>query len=244
MAAVILFDIDGTLVTTAGGARQALLDAVTAQLGDPSGFDFSFGGMTDRGIMRRGLRHRGLAGDDPGVDHAAVEARIDALIADYLPRLERLLATTPVHRLLPGAGELARAAATWSGVAAGLGTGNVRHGATLKLRPFGLHEVLPFGGFGCDAELRADLIAAGHRRGAARLGVPLEQARLVIVGDTPLDVQAARANGGVTLAVATGSSSRAELQASGAEVVVDRLDEPHVRAALAELAGVRAAISS
>ncbi len=233
MATVVLFDIDGTLVTTAGGARQALLDAVAARFGDPGGFDFSFGGMTDRGIMRRGLRQRGVDVDDPRID-----GLIDELIADYLPRLERLLASAAVHRLLPGAGELARAAAGWRGVAAGLGTGNVREGATLKLRPFGLHEVLPFGGFGCDAEDRAALIAAGHRRGAERLGVPVAEARLVIVGDTPLDVAAARANGGFTLAVATGASSRAELVACGAEAVVDRLDEPHVLAALASLAGV------
>lgn len=234
MATVVLFDIDGTLVTTAGGARQALLDAVSAQFGDAAGFDFSFGGMTDRGIFRKGMRQRGMDVDDPRMD-----AQIDALIADYLPRLERLLAAASVHRLLPGAGELARAAATWRGVAAGIGTGNVRAGAALKLRPFGLNEVLTFGGFGCDAEQRAELIAAGHRRGAARLGVSVAEARLVIVGDTPLDVLAARANGGLTLAVATGGASRAELQASGAEVVVDQLDEAHVLAALAALADYR-----
>jgi len=86
MATVVLFDIDGTLVTTAGGARQALLDAISAQFGDSAGFDFSFGGMTDRGIFRKGLRQRGMDVDDPRMD-----AQIDALIADYLPRLERLL---------------------------------------------------------------------------------------------------------------------------------------------------------
>lgn len=228
MATVLLYDIDGTLVTTAGGARRALLDAVAERFGDAEGFDFSFGGMTDRGIFRRGLQRRGVAVDD---------ALIDGLIAAYLPRLAEALAAAPVHRLLPGAEALVRASATWPGVANGLGTGNVEVGARLKLRPFGIDHLLPFGGFGCDAEERAELIAAGHRRGAARLGVPVAAARLVVVGDTPHDVAAARANGGVTLAVATGGASRAELEATGAEVVVDSLAGPDVAAALRWLCG-------
>lgn len=226
MATVLLYDIDGTLVTTDGGARQALLDTIIAHYGDDAGFDFGFGGMTDRGIFRRGLEQRGVPVE---------EELLDRLIADYLPRLESVLARATVHRLLPGALEMVRASVGWSGVAAGLGTGNVEAGARMKLRPFAVDALLPFGGFGCDAELRAELIAAGHRRGAERLGLPVEQTRLVVVGDTVHDIEAARANGGVTLAVATGRTSHEALVAGGAEVVVHRLDDVGALAALARL---------
>lgn len=216
MTTVLLYDIDGTLVTTAGGARDALLATIRERYGDDEGFDFGFGGMTDRGIFRKGLLRRGEWVD---------EALIDALIEGYLPRLDAWLARAAVHALLPGAEAMVRASVGWSGVAAGLGTGNVEAGARMKLRPFAIDALLPFGGFGCDAELRSELIAAGHRRGAARLGLPVEATHLVVVGDTAHDIAAARANGGVTLAVATGKTPRAELVAAGAEVVVDQLDE-------------------
>ncbi len=248
MAVVLLFDIDGTLVTSGGVARQALVSGACQVLGDDApaaervraAFDFGYGGMTDRAIVRRGLRQLGVApsGESAGASErwAAGEAIIDAVLAAYLPRLRAALAGTPSPlRLLPGAADLVAFARGLPGVVVGLGTGNVREGARAKLDPFGLYEAMPFGGFGCDAEAREDLIGAGFRRGAERLGVPTRAAGLVIVGDTERDIDAARAHGGLTLGVATGSVDADALRRHGAEEVAERLDGPAVRAQLTAL---------
>ncbi len=248
MAVVILFDIDGTLVTSGGVARQALVGGACQVLGDVTlpnervrdAFDFGYGGMTDRAIVRLGL-HRLLAASTELPARAsdllaASEATIDAVLAAYLPRLRAALSATPSPlRLLPGAAELVAFARALPGVEVGLGTGNVREGARAKLDPFGLYDAMPFGGFGCDAEAREDLIGAGWRRGAERLGVPTAAAGLVIVGDTERDIDAARAHGGLTLGVATGSVDADTLRRHGAEEVTERLDGPAVGAQLTAL---------
>lgn len=225
---IVLFDIDGTLITTGGGARAALLRAVEARFGDPAAFStFSYGGMTDRGIFRRGLDLMGVP---------VTDALVDELIVAYLDGLEAALRAGPVWQLHPGAEALVRRVAALNHVAAGLGTGNVEAGARAKIAPFGLNSLLPFGGFGCDGEARDTLIATGARRGAERLGLPLADCDLVIIGDTPRDIASAHANGGRCVAVATGGASRAQLAAAGADALFDQLDEPGVFEAVLGLA--------
>jgi phosphoglycolate phosphatase-like HAD superfamily hydrolase len=124
--------------------------------------------------------------------------------------------------VLPGVLELLDALEGSRGVALGLGTGNIEAGARIKLTPARLSERFAFGGFGCDAEDRAELLEAGARRGAAALGAARARCRVVIIGDTPLDVAAAHAIGAECLAVATGNFDVDALQ--GAERVVERLD--------------------
>ncbi len=135
-------------------------------------------------------------------------------IAAYLAILaEELVAS----RAVVHAGiEAALDAAVIAGAAVGLGTGNVRAGARLKLARVGLHERFAFGGFGCDHEARDALLRVGAERGASALGAPLDACRVVVVGDTPKDVAAARAIGAECLAVATGSFSTDALAACGA----------------------------
>src|SRR5437870_5230474 len=79
------------------------------------------------------------------------------------------------------------------------------------------------GGFADDAEERATLIRVGAERGAKQLSTSLSKCRVVVIGDTPLDVAAARANGFESLAVATGPIARDELAKSGADAVVGDL---------------------
>ena len=207
---VVLFDIDGTLVRTGGAGRRALLQSVRDVYGHEGRFDFSFGGMTDMGIFRRGLQGAPVAGSD---------ASVQAVLERYLKLLAADLGDPADVEVLPGALDLVRFALTLPRVAVGLGTGNVERGARLKLRGHGFNELLLFGGFGCDHELRPELISAGHRRGMAQLGV--QEAGLVIVGDTEHDVTASAANGGLTLAVTTGTRSAEALK--GAEVVLSTL---------------------
>jgi phosphoglycolate phosphatase len=206
---VALFDIDGTLIVTGGTGRRSVNRAFQKLHGRADACDsFGFDGMTDRLIARTGLTAIGV--------EATPEA-IDAWLAEYLVALadEVARADGARFRLLPGM-QQAIAAALAAEMAVGLGTGNVREGARIKLERVGVHQHFRFGGFGCDAEARPEVIRLGAERGAAQLGVPLAECRVVVIGDTPRDVHAAESIGAECIAVATGSYSVEQLQASGA----------------------------
>lgn len=204
---VLLFDVDGTLITTGGGARAAIERAFAARFGREDGFDFPFDGMTDRAIVRRALER---------IEVDASEGEIDAFIAAYLERLGETLEAAADCHLHAGAERAVGEALAREGFAVGLGTGNVREGARLKLERVGFYHPFTFGGFGCDHEERAALIRVGAERGAARLGVPLAACRVVVIGDTPKDVAAARAIGAESIGVGTGSFAPRELLEVGA----------------------------
>jgi phosphoglycolate phosphatase-like HAD superfamily hydrolase len=217
MPRIILFDIDGTLIRSGGAGTRALeramevaleLDAVTA--------GFSFAGMTDRLIFRRMLEQLGY---EPS------EALIDRVLDHYPEILREEIARAEGYRVHPGMQEGLQALA-FSGrgdQAVGLGTGNVEAGARIKLERADLNRHFPFGGFGCDAEDRGELLRVGAERGAARLGRSLEECSVLVVGDTPLDVSAAHAIGARCLAVATGGASRDELVDAGADHLFDSM---------------------
>jgi phosphoglycolate phosphatase-like HAD superfamily hydrolase len=109
--------------------------------------------------------------------------------------------------------------------AVGLGTGNVREGARIKLSRAGLFERFSFGGFGCDAEDRAELLRIGAQRGAAQLSLPLSDCRVVVIGDTPKDIAAANAIGAECIAVGTGSFDVHALRSHGPRYVFAHLLE-------------------
>ncbi len=221
---ILLFDVDGTLITTGGAARHALEVALGVLTG-VAGYraEFSFGGMTDRAIMRAGLEQAGVAPDDAVIDRA---------IEGYLERLDAVLADAPRYVVHRGVEAALDAATALSHVAVGLGTGNVERGARIKLARVGLNPYFPFGGFGCDAESRPILIRRGAERGAQRLRLPLDRCRVVVVGDTDKDVQAARANGFESFAVATGGVGADVLAESEPDWLFDDLSAPGAREAL------------
>ena len=221
---VVLFDVDGTLITTGGTGRKALERAFERVHGRSDACEhFSFAGMTDRAIFREGLRAIGAEGAD---------REIDTLLESYLAHLAEEVARAPVYRVHDGIVAALDALAPLDHVALGLGTGNVEAGARTKLSRVGLNHYFAFGGYGCDAEPRAELIRAGALRGAERLGVSLDACRLVIVGDTPKDVTAAHANGGECVAVATGGVPIEALIEAGADVVYRDLTDSGALAAL------------
>ncbi len=213
---VLLFDIDGTLVTTGGAGRRAIERAFEVMHGRADACShLSFSGMTDRAIVREGLQ---------AIDVEVNEPRIDALIARYVECLREAVGQVPeekyrVHPGMRAAVEAGRAA----GMAVGLGTGNVREGARVKLERVGLFEHFAFGGFGDDHELRPELIRKGAERGLALLKVA--EARVVVIGDTPKDISAAQAIGAQSVAVATGGFTVAQLKASGATWAFETLDD-------------------
>jgi phosphoglycolate phosphatase len=224
--AAILFDVDGTLVRAGGAGRRAVVAALEGHGGsvDARVHQMQFDGMTDRLIVREALGFGGTPFS---------EAACDAILARYVVALERELEEAPGFRVLPGAAETLGALGA-RGTPFGLCTGNVAAGARLKLRraaldghfdwsPAGLH------GFAEDGEARDRLVAAALSRVRARLGREVRPAEVLIVGDTPRDVQAARAVGCAVLCVATGNFDAAALAASGPDAVAETLEDAVAR---------------
>src|SRR5262249_14151261 len=212
---ILLFDLDGTLLSAGGAGRRALERAFAAHCGTAVPLhDLRFNGMTDPGIVRVGLEQL----------RRAVEALLVApLLDDYVRLLPEELANGPGCEVFPGVTALLDALADADTVAVGLGTGNVRDGARLKLERAGLDAYFPFGGFGSDHEERAELLRIGVARGAGRLACRPEACRVVVIGDTPYDVAAARAIGASSLAVCTGGCAPDRMHAAGATWIVDDL---------------------
>jgi phosphoglycolate phosphatase-like HAD superfamily hydrolase len=216
---VLLFDIDGTLVLTGGSGRRAMISAFAKVHGSSDVFEgLSFGGLTDRALARHGLRALGRS-------TAETEAEIDHILETYLELLVAELERADGYRILPGVVRLLDLLVGRPDVAIGLGTGNVRRGAYAKLARGSLASRFAFGGFGCDAEDRTELIRAGAERGAAALAATRAECRVVVIGDTPKDVAAAKGIGAVCVGVGTGGFSASALVACGAEHAFDTLDD-------------------
>lgn len=225
LPSVLLFDIDGTLVTTGGAGRRAIERTFEAVYGRADACnEIQFGGMTDRAIVRAGLH---------AIDEAPTPEAIDAVLDAYVAILERELALVDSTRYRVHLGMVeAIDAGTRAGAAVGLGTGNIRAGARAKLERVGLFERFTFGGFGDDSEDRTELLRVAAERGAKELGIPLSACRVVVIGDTPRDVAAAHGIGARCVAVTTGGATAADLVASGADHVFDTLAAPGALSAL------------
>jgi len=217
---LLLFDIDGTLLLRAHVEhRHALADAVREVWGatDPGPAAVPAAGRTDGEIAREICLLGGVAAD-----------RIDAGADDFRAACARAYARRCPpdlrDRLAPHAVDVLSALAARPGVRLSLVTGNLEAVARLKLDRAGLGAFFPRGqgGFGSDAEDRAELPAIARRR-AGDDGIPYGRARTVIVGDTPNDIACAHADGVRCVAVTTGPYSADALGA--AEAVVDGLDE-------------------
>lgn len=217
---VLLFDIDGTLLSSGGAGRRAMERAFLEHTGRNDACEgFNFSGMTDRGIVRRGLTEIGREPDDATMN-AVMQGYLEAL-ADEIPKAKD-------YTVYPGVRQTLDQVAHQQGVALGLGTGNVRQGADLKLGHVALSHYFSFGGFGCDFEDRAELIRTGGERGLKALGVTALESRVVVIGDTPKDVLAAKANGYECLAVGTGRFKVDALREAGATWTFETLADERV----------------
>ncbi|MBU8900062.1 haloacid dehalogenase-like hydrolase [Corallococcus sp. M34] len=223
---VLLFDIDGTLVTTGGAGRRSMELAFEKLHGRRDACDsFSMSGMTDRAIVRKALSIIGAP-----VSEQAISAVVDSYVAHLSEEVHKV--DDSAFRVHPGMREAVHAARARAGFAVGLGTGNVRPGARVKLERVRIHDQFSFGGFGCDHEDRVELIRAGAMAGAAQFGVPFAECRVVIIGDTPKDVHAAKGIGAECIGVGTGNFSAAQLREAGAEWAFADFSEPAALSAL------------
>ena len=216
---VLLFDIDGTLLQSHGVGRRAVEHSLGARFGRP--FDTSsvtFSGKTDPQIFREILSDPSIAADLPEDLDVAVRQACEA----YTRRMHETWEAATVEAL-PGAVELVQELHA-SGSAMGLLTGNLEPMAYLKVQRIGLGHAFPFGAFGSDHEDRNTLPLVALERARQSLGRPLAAEELVLIGDTPRDIEAARAVGARSVGVATGRYGAGELEAAGATVVLDTLE--------------------
>ena len=222
---ILLFDIDGTLLTADGAGRRALSLAfhdVCGRSDAVEGIDFR--GMTDTLIIEHALGGgTGLTGN----------CNIQDIYSAYLRHLECELARRQSARAFPGVLSLLdRLRKQRKPLAVGLGTGNIEQAAYMKLGRVGLAEYFNFGGFGSDHRNRSELLRIGAARGAKLLGFALADCTVVVIGDTYHDVDAALAIGAQCIGVGTSGKTPSELRLRGASYAFDNLEDPLVMEAL------------
>lgn len=217
MARLLLFDIDKTLIVTTGAGREAMARAFADLYGIENAVDgISVDGRTDHAIFHEVIERHGLGDGDAPAVFRQVTGR-------YLAELPASLAGK-AGTVLPGVTALLEALHQTPAVA-GLATGNLRAGAQAKLSHFGLWERFAGGGFGDESPVRSDLVAAGLVELAAAAGVAPNPGDAIVIGDTPLDVEAAHAAGIRALGVATGRYSVEQLIAGGADWALEDLTD-------------------
>lgn len=224
---LVLFDVDGTLLNCGPQVRPlfaAALREVFGRTGDLDGY--SFAGKTDPRIVLDLMT-------GAGVEAGEVRRGLPRVRDAYLGRLEGGLRTEAMA-LLPGVEEALAGLAAAPGVVTGLLTGNWERGARIKLDRFGLNRHFPFGAFGDDGVQRHELPPVALERACAHAGRRFTARQTLIVGDSVEDVRCAQAHGVPCLAVATGWTPAAELEAAGADRVV--ADLPAARGVLEEWA--------
>jgi phosphoglycolate phosphatase len=217
---LVLFDIDGTILLTAGAGRRAVTRAVAEHfpLTDDA-LKVRFDGKTDPLIVMELLAASGHP--DP---------RDQFIIKDvcerYVDYLEEELTRTRDTTILPGDQALLDALEATPGVVLGLVTGNVARGARLKLSSGGIDpDRFVVGAYGSDSHHRPDLPPIAARRAEPFLGRIPSGSEVVIIGDTPADVTCGAGIGARPVAVATGSYQEAALRQAGAAAVFADLSD-------------------
>jgi phosphoglycolate phosphatase-like HAD superfamily hydrolase len=209
---LVLFDIDGTLVDTAGAGRLGLEASFRTVFGidDIAGAasGVRFDGKTDPTIIAEIARAAGL-------EDGEVEARYAELQGAFLIALrEQLALPNSRRRVLPGVRSLLDVLAARPDVFLGLVTGNIEEGARVKLDAFGLNRYFVDGGFSSDHPERGEIARIAHQKLSRRAGFRFPADRVMVIGDTEMDVACARANGFRAIAVASGGTTEDQLLAA------------------------------
>ena len=205
----VLWDIDGTLLTTGGAGAVAWQRAFEELYGVEANIDeHTRAGMTDPEITEI------IFAEVVGRDGTAAERA--AVVAKYLEYMPAAVAESTGYRVMPGIGEILPRLAE-AGIVQGIVTGNVEPAARIKLERGELDKYLSFGGFGSDDRDRVKVTERAIERGAGAAGAPLDLAATISVGDTPRDVSAGHGAGIRVVGVATGAYSVAEQEEAGAD---------------------------
>jgi phosphoglycolate phosphatase-like HAD superfamily hydrolase len=211
-----LFDVDGTLLKSHGGALRAMTQAARQLFGPTFSLEeVDRNGRLDPEII-------GMALELNRVE--ATPQQLDAFRHSYIEELRTEVRST---RILPGVRELLAELRATEGVLLGCVTGNYAEAARIKLQAVGIDaDWFAANGFGGQAATRSDLVRLAIDRGASSAGRPTPGRDVIVIGDTPRDVEAAKANGCACLAVATGNYPVDILEAAGPDAVLPDLTAP------------------
>lgn len=201
---LVLFDIDGTLLKAGGIVREAMGDALAQVFGTRGGIkDASFIGATDLGVVHDLMEREGFSPDE-------INRRFPKLIENYGKALRKKLSTWDKYEVLKGVPRILEKLKE-KDVILGLVTGNCRVGALIKLERGNLDSHFTLGAYGDETPDRTEIIASAHRRAQKQAGVEIPKENVILVGDSPNDVRAAREYGIRVLAVYSGWTPREEL---------------------------------
>jgi phosphoglycolate phosphatase len=214
----VLFDVDGTLISSGGAGAESWRMAFDDLYGVPPDIDrYTDAGMTEPEVAT--ITFRNVLGRDPSDDERT------RLMSTRMRHLRQSVRESKAFRVLPGVrATLDRLAA--AGYLLGVTTGGMEEAARIKLARANLAHYFSFGGFGSDSGDRIELTRRAIERGSVLLGEPLDPRQVLVVGDTPHDVEAAHGAGAVAVGVATGRFDAQALRDAGADHVLGSLEEP------------------
>ena len=211
---LILFDIDGTLITSGGAGERSLRMAIRDRFGrddDLEGIEIA--GRTDTGIARQIFDRHGVQ---------PTPENLGAFFDRYLHHLSTELGRSQ-GALLPGTLDLLNALGKRPNLAIALLTGNLSRGAEIKLTHYGIWEFFEFGAYADDSADRNQLGKYARARALERHGVEFLPGDIYVIGDTPHDIDCGRAFGAKTVAIATGNYTRSQLASHRPDYIFDDL---------------------
>jgi phosphoglycolate phosphatase len=206
MHKLVLFDIDGTIMSSGRAGRDAMEHALQTVFGTPGDASYWYDGKTDKQIVRE-LMHL------EGHDDEYIDQHMDTVVQVYLETLQKNLSDPNRNiSMYAGVRELIDAVESRPNTVLGLLTGNLEAGAALKLCAVGLDiNRFVINAFGSDHEVRSELPSIACQRLRAQHGIDLTGSDVVVIGDTPADIQCGRSIGARAIGVATGRYSVEQL---------------------------------
>ena len=205
---LVLFDIDGTLLSSEGMGRASMQRALDEVFGSPGNPAYRYDGKTDRQIVREVMRMEGHSDEH-------IDSQMEKLMALYLEGLREGAKSGKFNvQPLAGVPEILDALEARDDVVLGLLTGNIAPGARIKLTAAGIDpDRFRVNAFGSDHEHRPELPGIAQRRASEVLGLSIAGDRLVVIGDTPADIACGRSLGARSIGVASGHYTVDQLMA-------------------------------
>jgi phosphoglycolate phosphatase-like HAD superfamily hydrolase len=216
-AKLLLFDIDGTLLSAHGAPKEAM-SAVLARRYERFQYDqtYDFSGRTDPQIVEHLLQYD---------NRKYTDDLIKKILREFCVELDQVMMNGKKPEIHPGVEKLIQELAKNENVCLGLVTGNVSAGARIKLKAVELHPYFPIGGYGDDSKHRNDLPPIAKERAEKHYGQIFTSSDIWIIGDSIYDVECAQKNGFRCLAVSTGKTSKERLMAAKPEYLEDDLSD-------------------
>jgi len=212
---IVLFDIDGTLIKAGGAGIRGLNKAVKTMCGvDGICGKFSIQGSTDKENFTTAFKL--ASGRRPT---AGQFRELELRYIEFLPAEVARSVKSGNYSKLNGIEQFLAALSGRKDVAVGLGTGNLKEGALIKLAPSGLLKYFAFGGYGCDSHIRSEVLKKAVARAGKLLRVKIKPSEVYVIGDTHKDIEAAKEAGYHSASVLDGFGDRGMLMRSGAELM-------------------------